>query len=214
MGASHSKKVVNNLTKSISKIAAKSVQDCEILSDSKQSLEVNNSGTKLFGNYTMEQTTDIEAECFTDSQREIKLKNKIAREIAQTIEKEGLTDVFGLNISEAEANIKTILHNEISMENIQRNYNNIKQAQSAKFNNSGITVFENVKMTQGSKIFAASTLQEMDRIGIINDIEDKVKQKYKSQSTFSAMSPTLIAIIFIVFFSVVAVVYILKKKKV
>ena len=72
------------------------------------------------------------------------------------------------------------------MSNIQRSYTTIKQNQAASFTNSGVIGFEQVELTQGSKIFAAATLPEVDRAGIFNTIE-----AYVDQTTTASMENPL-----------------------
>lgn len=183
MGGSSSKSVINQLSEVISNIAMSTVQSCENSVDQTQNLEVNNSGFRLWGTYKLAQQTEIRSDCFSDVNKQADLQNKIISTIANasTASNVGLLGAFGSSKSYAETNLTNIVRNNVTMSNIQKSYNAIRNSQSAKFTNSGIIGFEQVELTQGAKLFAAATLQEVDKAGIFNAIEGHIDQN--SQST-------------------------------
>jgi hypothetical protein len=189
MGGSSSKTVVKQLSESITNICMTTVQTCESAATQDQSIEVNNTGFKLWGTYRLEQKTDIKSECFSDVQKQAELQNKLIQTIAQSTTATGvaLISAFGSSSSSAETNLTNIVRSNVTMSNIQKSYNIIKQNQSAKFSNSGVIVFEQAELTQGSKIFAAAALQEIDKAGIFNTIETHIDQT-SSADTSSPIS--------------------------
>lgn len=182
MGGSESKTAVSQLSQQISDIAMSTVQSCEVSSQQEQTLVVNNTGWRLWGSYSLEQKTDIKSECFSDVQKQMNLQNSIINAISQavTAENVALIGAFGKSNAEAVTNLTNIVRNNITMSNIQNSYTQIRQKQSATFNNSGIIGFEQVELTQGSKLFAAATLAEVDKAGIMNNITSYVDQSSKA----------------------------------
>jgi hypothetical protein len=140
---------------------------------------VNNTGFRLFGTYRLEQRTEIRSDCFSDIAKQAELQNQIIATISQsaTSSNVALLGAFGKSTSEATANLSNIIKNNVTMSNIQRSYNAIKQRQTASFSNSGVIGFETVELTQGSKLFAAATLQEVDKAGVFNQVASFVDQK-------------------------------------
>ena len=187
MGGSQSKTVVNQLSEQISNIAMSTVQECSVSATQDQSLDINNSGFLFWGNYRLEQQTEIKTECFSDIRKQIDLQNKIIQAISQatTAQNVGLLGAFGSSKSVAETNLTNIIRNNITMSNIQKSYTAVAQSQTVKFNNSGVMGFTNVELVQGAKLFAAATLQELDRAGIFNTIESHIDQ----QSTAKVDNP-------------------------
>jgi hypothetical protein len=179
MGGSESKTTVSALSSAISNVAISTVQSCEIAAQQSQSLTVVNTGFKLWGTYKMDQQSDISAECFNDVNKQVELQNKIIETIAQSSSATNvaLLGAFGSSTSEAQANLTNIVRNNVTMSNIQRSYTDIKQNQQADFLNTNVVVFEQIELTQGSKIFAAATLKEIDKAGIFNQITSYVDQK-------------------------------------
>jgi hypothetical protein len=179
MGGTESKTVIATLSEVVNNVAMSTVQSCEVDVAQNQSLVVNNTGVKLWGSYKLEQTSEIMASCFSDVSKQAELQNSLIQAISQATSATGLAvlDAFGKTKSEAAANLSNTIKNNVTMYNIQRSYNAIKQRQSAVFNNSGIVGYEKGELTQGSKIFAAATLQEMDKAGIFNKIEEHIDQK-------------------------------------
>lgn len=178
MGGSQSKTVINSLSQTISNIAMQTVMSCEVASDQSQDLVVTNSGFKLWGSYKLEQQTDIKSECFSDVTKQADLQNKIIQAISQTstADNVALLGAFSSSNASAIANLTNIVKNNVTMSNIQKSYIQIRQKQTATIGNKGVVVFEQVELTQGSKIFAAATLQEIDKAGIFNQISSHVDQ--------------------------------------
>jgi hypothetical protein len=115
------------------------------------------------------------------------MQNKIIAAIAQTTTAQGtgILSAFGSSSSSAETNLTSIIRNNVTMSNIQKNYNIIKQSQTANINNAGFSLSTKVNLTQGADVFAISTLQEIDKAGIFNTISTHVDQ----ESTAKTDSP-------------------------
>lgn len=178
MGGSESKTTLEVLTKQISNIAMNVSQSCEVQSDQKQKLNVKNTGLRLWGDYRLEQKTDIQQSCFTDTKKETDLQNQIIQAISQasTSSNVALLGAFGKSESKAETKLRNIIKSKVTMSNIQSAYSSIRQRQSANFSNSGIIGFERADLVQGSQLFAAATLQVMDQAGIFNTIDNHIQQ--------------------------------------
>lgn len=182
MGATESKTTVQSLSEAITNVAASTVQSCEVSSTQNQSVNVVNTGIRLWGSYKLDQQSDIQSSCFSDVTKQTQLQNRIIDTISQATSASSVAVLssFGPTNSSASANLSNIVRNNIKMSNIQQSYNEIKQNQSASFTNSGVIGFEQVELTQGAKIFAAATLQEMDKAGIFNTIESHIDQTSKA----------------------------------
>jgi hypothetical protein len=178
MGGSESKTVVKSLSESISNIAMSTVQSCETVADQTQDLNVNNTGIRFWGTYKLDQKTEIRSDCFSDVAKQADLQTKIVNLITQsaTSQNVALLGAFGKSNAEASSTLKNVIKNNVNMSNIQKSYNAIKQKQTANFTNSGVIGFEQVELTQGAKIFAAATLQEVDKAGVFNAIENHIDQ--------------------------------------
>jgi hypothetical protein len=185
MGGSESKTVVNKLSQQINDISTKLVQECVVTADQSQQLEVINTGFKFWGNYKLKQETDIKSDCFSSLQKQVDLQNQIYSAISQSSTASGVAvlSAFGSSSSTAETNLKSIIQNTITLTNIQKNYNVIKNQQSAVFINSGVVGFEQTQLTQGASIFAAATLETIDKAGIFNTITDYVDQNSSADTS-------------------------------
>jgi hypothetical protein len=225
MGSTESSAVINSLSESINEVSMSTVQSCEVISDQSQNLAVRNTGFKFSSDVTLEQTTDIRMECFSDINKQTELQNKIINEIAQTstASNVALLGAFGSTQSEAIANLTNIVRNTITMSNIQRSYIMIKQQQGLTLDNEGVVVYEKVKLTQGAEVFAAATLKEIDRAGIFNRIANHVDQSAEAKTenpldfiakalgaVGDSVSTMLFLIIFIVAILVVGVYFVMK----
>lgn len=209
MGGSESKTIINQLSAQCSNIAMSTAQTCEVSAQQDQNLEVNNTGFKLWGNYRLKQESEIRVDCFSDVKKQVELQNKLIQAISQatTAQNIGILGAFGSSKSTAETNLTNIIRNNITMSNIQKSYTEIKQKQTARFNNSGVIGFETVELTQGSKLFAAATLQEMDKAGIFNAISTHIDQQSSAKvenpldfiaKAIGAVSNSFVAAIFFI----------------
>lgn len=179
MGGTVSKTAVTNLTELISNVASSTVQDCEVRSSQQQNLTVVNSGLDLFGWFRLSQKTDISSQCFSDVNKQTQLQNALIDTIAQYSTADGIAilGAFGSSYSEAVANLGNAIRTNITMSNIQRTYNEIKQSQNVTFINKGVRAFSAVDMTQGGQIFSAAVLKELDAAGILSRVETYIEQK-------------------------------------
>jgi hypothetical protein len=179
MGGSESKTAVNALSQAISNMAISTVQTCEVASTQDQNLTVNNSGFRFWGHYKLTQQTDIKSECFSDVSKQAELQNNIISIVSQSSSSSSiaLLGAFGTSNAEASANLRNIVQNNVTMSNIQKSYSTIRQNQSVTFNNSGVIGFDDVELVQGAQLFAAATLQEIDKAGIFNSITTHVDQE-------------------------------------
>jgi len=179
MGGTSSKTDVSALSETLTNVIMNTMQSCVVSSDQMQDLTVNNTGWKLWGSYNLTQQSEIRSDCFSDVNRQAQLQNNIISTISQasSANNVALLGAFGSTSSEATTNLTNIIRNNITMSNIQTSYNAAKQKQSITFNNSGVIGFESADLVQGSKLFAAATLQQLDRAGVFNSISNYVDQK-------------------------------------
>ncbi len=218
MGGSESKTAISSLSATISSVVTSTVQSCEVAATQDQELVVNNTGFKLWGTYKLDQQSDINTSCFSDVSKQIDIQNTIINAITQASSSSNvaLLGAFGSSTAEATANLTNIVRNNITMDNIQRSYTAIKQKQATKFNNDGVVVFEQIELTQGSKIFAAATLQEIDKAGIFNTIANHVDQKAEAKmsnpldfiaNALGAITTSIALIIFLVIIIIAAIIF-------
>jgi hypothetical protein len=216
MGGSQSSSEITALSQAISNVVENSVQQCVVNATQDQSVAVNNSGWSLGGSYTLEQTSSISSQCFADHQMETQLQNKIIDVISQsaTSNSIALIGAFGTSTADAKANLSSIIQNNVTMNNIQTNYNVISQTQKATFNNSGVLLFQTASLTQGSKIFAAATLKTIDNAGVFNTIDKYISQTSTATQTnpldfivkaISAVGDTIMSSVFLFIF-IIAIV--------
>lgn len=184
MGSSQSSTVVNSLTATISDIASNTVQSCEVNSTQAQDLDFSNSGVAIGNSYRIEQTTEIRQDCFNDTSREIELQNKIISAISgkSTASGVGILGAFSFDKATAEANLTNIVRNNVTMNNIQKQYSAIKQEQRVKGTNSGVAVGVTFDIRQGSKVFAAATLRQLDKAGVFTAVQNYVDLASKSDT--------------------------------
>lgn len=209
MGNNTAKSTVQNISEQITNVAMSSVQDCTVATKQSQKLDVSNSGFRLFGSYKATQATDVKSQCFSDVNRQSSLQNGIINAITQatTATGQSVLPAFGSTKSKAISNVTNIIRNNVNMSNIQKTYNSIKQKQSAKISNSGVVLFESVDLSQGATVFAAATLQEVVKSGVLNTISNHIDQDTtaKTESPLSGLFDGLNAMAMIFLFIVILV---------
>lgn len=179
MGGSQSKTEIKQLSEQLNEVSSQTVQNCEVAISQDQAVKEVNTGIWLWSEVKLEQTSEIKSECFSSVEKQNELQNNLINKISQTASVSGvaLLDAFSAAGTTASANLTNIIRNKITMSNIQNSYNAIKQKQSVDFANSGLMVYRSVDLTQGSKIFAAATLNELNKAGIFTTIETYLDQK-------------------------------------
>jgi hypothetical protein len=184
MGAkgSKSKTTINNLSQQLTNISMSVVQSCVVNSSQSQDLNITNSGFSFWTDYSLEQSTDISSQCFQDSSKQAQLQNQLINEISQATSADGvaLWGAFGSTQSAATANLTNIIQTNVTMNNIQKNYNLLKQGQTINVTNSGAVLFQSVNAKQGAQVFAAATLKSIDDAGVFNSISSYVDQNSSS----------------------------------
>jgi hypothetical protein len=178
MGGSSSKSAVSILNEIVTNVAMETVQDCLVVSDQEQDINMTNTGFKLWSTVDITQTTDVSSSCFSNSLKETELQNNLISAISQatTAEGVGLLSAFGASQAEAETNLQNLVETNIKMSNIQKSYTLIQQKQKVGLNNVGTIVFEDVNISQGAEVFAAATLLEVTNSGITNLIDTNIDQ--------------------------------------
>lgn len=185
MGGSSSKSVVNQVAEQISNIAISTVQDCVVTSTQNQNIQIGNTGLTLGGTISAKQQTDVSSQCFNDVKKQVDLQNKIIQAISQAVSAQNvaLLGSFGSTSSDATTNLTNIIRNNVTMSNIQKSYTAIKQTQTVGITNSGVMIGTNIDLSQGAQIFAAATLQEVDKAGVFNQIQSHIDQQSSSSVT-------------------------------
>jgi hypothetical protein len=211
MGGSSSKSVVTKLSEVITNIAVSSVLDCQTSTKQDQNVLIANTGLTLFGSYKLEQQSDIKSSCFTDSKRQTQLQNDIINAITQASTSSGSSflPTFGKTSSSSKANLTSIVRNSITSSNLQKNYNTIKQTQNVTFRNTGLVGFQQLQLTQGAQIFAASTLKSLDDAGVFNGIKSHIDQTSSASNSlfnFGSLFGSLGSFAYVLIFAVVAFV--------
>jgi hypothetical protein len=184
MGGSRSKSVVDSVQTSISNFSSELVQECLVSVDQSQNVNIDNSAWFDFGGTTnIKQQTDVKSTCFSDSAKQVALQNAIQQIIKNAAEANGvgLTSVVGASQSAAETKLRSTITNNITMRNIQKNYNLIKQEQQVTIRNrQGIAVSKNINISQGADVFAAATLKTVESTGIINNLAAAIDNQSKA----------------------------------
>jgi hypothetical protein len=210
MGNNKSKTTTEQISQNISNIASNTVQDCLVQAYQTQQVALVNEGWSFGSSYKVTQQSDVSMKCFSDVQKQMELQSRLINDIMQetTAEGQSIWPAFGSNRSEAANTIKNIVESNITLNNIQRSYMEIRQEQNVSFNNKGVMAFSDVEIAQGNKLFAAATLKEVERAGIFTAIENYVDQTAASSTagpfdsllnTFGSVGTVLIiAFVFIV----------------
>jgi hypothetical protein len=184
MGGSKSKSVVDSVQQQITDIAMNTVQDCMVLSDQEQVITSSNAGWQFGGTTSIKQQTDVSSTCFQDTTKQSQLQNAIQQVIKNAAEANGvgLTSVIGASTSSAEVRLRTIIQNNVTMSNIQKNYNIIKQRQEVTLINTqtGVQISKAVNISQGAEVFAAATLKSVESTGILNNLSVAVDNQSKA----------------------------------
>lgn len=185
MGGTASTDAVNSISQTISTIASNTVQSCIVDTTQSQTVNITNAGLSVGGSIGASQTTAVSSQCFSNASMQSQLQNQIISAISQASSSNSvaLLSAFGSTNASALANLTNLVQNNVTMSNIQTNYNNIMQAQTVNFTNKGVTLFQNIDVTQGAQVFAAATLQEVDNAGILTAISNTVAQKSAATSS-------------------------------
>lgn len=185
MGGAQSRTTVEALTEVINNVVSQSVQTCEQRTEQTQAAEQVNYGFGIWAELKMQQQSEIDAACFASRQLEVDLQNKIYNTIAQAADAQGvaLIGAFGSANASAHATLHNKIQNTITMQNIQKSYNSIKQSQTGKQTNIGGFMYATADLQQGAKLFAAATVQEMSRAGIFTQIEQYLDQQAQAEQT-------------------------------
>lgn len=178
MGGSSSKATINSLQQVITDVSMSTVQDCVTISEQSQTVDLSNSGISIGDTGKVTQQTDISTTCFSNTAKEADLQNKIIAAISNASDASGvgLLSAFGVSLADATTNLNTLVRNNIKMSNIQKTYNMMKQQQNVRAVNTGFSLFRTVEVSQGAKLFAAATVQEVTNAGIFNTIQSKLDQ--------------------------------------
>lgn len=185
MGNTKSKSTVSAVSKNISDVVSRTVQSCEVAAEQDQNLNVVNNGFSFWTSYTLKQESDISSTCFSNKQMQANLQAAVKNAIEQSAATTAVAflPAFGSTKSEASANISTIVENYVTMENIQKQYSKIRQAQTANFTNNSVNLFQSVDLMQGSTLFAAATLKVLEDAGLFTTIENYAKQETSTEVT-------------------------------
>ena len=178
-GGSSTQSTLTDISQNITNIAMSTVQNCVVTATEKQSNITVNSGLLLSSSTNEAQSTSIASTCFQDAQLEANLQNQIINTIAQTNTSTGLAvlGAFGNSSASSTANLTNIVKSNVTLSNIQNNYNALTQNQSNETVNVGVMLFSSTQMTQGATIFAAATLQAVENAQILNTISNYLTQQ-------------------------------------
>lgn len=184
MGNNKSKTTTEQISQNISNIASTTVQDCLVRAYQTQTVDLVNTGWSFGSSYKVTQQSDVSMECFSDVRKQMELQLRLINDIMQesTADGQAVWPAFGSNRAEAANTIKNIVESNVTMNNIQRSYMEIRQNQAVNFRNEGVMAFSDVEIAQGNKLFAAATLKEVERAGIFTAIENYVDQTSSSRT--------------------------------
>lgn len=185
MGGSKSKVVVDQVNKQINDLSMKIGQECAVNVDQTQDVTINNTGTSIGGSLTMTQTSVVDLQCMQTSGRMNKLAGDISNIISQSAAAAGvgITSAVGGSQANTSTDIKNIIENRLTTENINRTITAIKQGQKLTMNNSGLQFAQSINMSQGAQVFAAAVVNEVNETGIINSMATQIDQKADAKTT-------------------------------
>lgn len=202
MGQAKSTSVINSLSEQIFNITSTTVQECLVSVDQTQNNEINLSGTGIGNTVSVSQATEVSSTCLSNTAKQTEIQNNIINALANSAEAKA---ALGSSESDAVTNISNIVRANVTMSNIQRNTNIIKQTQNNKINISGTQIGNTVDISQGAQVFAASTLKSLESSGIFNTIKTDVDNKAKSEGYDPLAGITTTWIYIIIAFVVLAI---------
>jgi len=178
MGGSQSTTTAKMLEESITKMSTSIVQSCLAETTQNQSLDINNTGTMGSSTFNMNQASTIKSSCFQNSQLQTQLQNQIMSTIEQVAKAQGdaLWSAIGASKTSSNTSIKDVINNDVTLSNIQKNYDMIKQSQSTTVNNTGTFQGITVNMSEGASIFSAATNALLNSTGITDAVVAHVAQ--------------------------------------
>jgi len=222
MGGSKSKSAITSLNTQITNIATNIVQSCVVNTGQTQTVVSNNTGFQLGSTLSVVQTTSISSSCFQDASLQANLQNQITSAIQQTATANGVALLGGVGASQSSADsyISNIIKNNVTLSNIQNNYNTITQNQSVTINNSGEQIFSTVDISQGATVFAAATLKTVSDTGVLNALAASIDQQSTATTSnpldfianivtgvASAISDSVMSMVAFVIFVIIAIFY-------
>jgi hypothetical protein len=178
MGASVSSTEVKNLTNIMNNVIMQTIQSCVTQVSQTQDVHAANYGFQ-FGNSTgITQNTIVKSDCFSDTQKQTDLQNQLIDTIKNysTASGVGIVGIMSASVSESNTRIENNIRNSVKMENIQKNYNAIMQAQGVNITNYGVQFFGSTQVVQGAQVFAQATMQEIAKTGLLDSIKTSIDQ--------------------------------------
>jgi hypothetical protein len=186
MGGSRSKSAVTSLAEQITNISQSLVQDCVVNTGQTQTVSANNAGWSFNQTLKIVQKTSVSSSCFASSSKQIQLQNSIEAAVKNTAEASGvsLLSAIGASKTEADTKLHTMIKNNVTLSNVQKNYNNIVQNQDISLNNAatGVQIAQTVDITQGAEVFVKSVLKTVEDAGIFNALSQSVDQSSTSKT--------------------------------
>jgi hypothetical protein len=224
MGASQSSATVESINKLVSNVIARNEQHCETRVTLDQSNVEINTGFSFGGSTRLRQYTTIKNECFQDARIQSEIQNAITNAITQTAQSTNEALSLAYSNSEVNTKLRNIVQNDIKMENIQRNYNDIRNKQQNVYINQGTTFFKGISLDQGSDVLMAAVMKTVSEskqlTDVINDIDQQAKSQNKGLLGFVsdiAKFPMYVALGFVLFIVLLIVmglvIAIVKSKK-
>lgn len=180
MGSTSSKTVVNSLSEQVTNIASSVSQQCNNLVNQRQNFNMYVAGDLTGNTITVGQTTDVNFQCASSSNIQLDLQNKIIAAISATAQAQSIPVSLTSVVADAENNITTKIRNNLTLTNIQQSYNQIILNQRTNIVVAGNATGNTIDISQGSKVFAAATLDVLEKAGVFNDIKSTADSVAKS----------------------------------
>lgn len=177
-GGSSSSAVVNALQSTITNIAYNAVQSCDNQVTQNQTTNISGGLLSVGGATNVTQTTSVDFECMQKSGAMTNLQNQVISAISNSSTASGvaLLSAFGASKTEATSNLTTLVQNNLSVSNIQNNYNLIRQNQTTNIASSLLNFGSTVNVSQGASVFMSAVQNVMNNSGIYNTIQAKLDQ--------------------------------------
>ncbi len=185
MGGSKSKSAVESLSKQVTNIASSVTQDCIVNVTQTQSVSMRNTGLQLWGTSSVKQATAVSSKCFQDSNKQNIIQNQIFAAVKNAAAAEGVGVLSAIGGSQAAADTKlaSLITNNVTMSNIQNEYNSIMQDQVIDARNSGVQIAHDIDISQGSSVFASAIMQVLEKHEITNALTASVDQQTSAKTS-------------------------------
>jgi len=184
MGGAESKATMDLINKKVTNICTKVAQECTLAVDQDQYIRNVNTGVTFFGGTKLSQTADIDFSCLQTSNAINRLQTELTNELTQSADTSGqaLWGAFSKDKSNAEVILRNIIQNNITTENLQKQYQSLKQKQIAGLGNTGFTFGYQTEVAQSARLLSQSVMNILSQTGVLDKIASNVDNSSKTET--------------------------------